>query len=123
MSVFERIECEIAFFANGVIAAVIRHQRVRKLMQTKGKNPTDQDDGKGHVCFSSYSLGWDRCHCQALERISSMLSCSGSQPSSRFIFSEDATRRAESPGRRGSSCTGMGCPVTRRAVSITWRTE
>src|SRR5512138_2979571 len=77
---------------------------------------------KGEV-HGRYPCGCDWCHSQALVMISRMLSCWGFQPSSRFIFSEEATRRAASPGRRGSSRVGIGCPVTWRAVSITWRTE
>ena len=40
----------------------------------------------------------------------------GRQPSSRLIFSDDAIRRGGSPGRRGFSTTGIGCPVILRQV-------
>src|SRR5699024_3867275 len=36
----------------------------------------------------------------------------GRQPSSRIAFSLEATRTAGSPGRRGATTSGIGCPVT-----------
>ena len=47
----------------------------------------------------------------------------GFQPRSVSIFAELAIKTEGSPGRRGSSSTGIGCPVTRRADSTTSRTE
>ena len=61
-------------------------------------------------------------HAQASAIIASR-SFSGSQPSSARTFSLEATSWAGSPGRRGSSLTGISRPVTSRAMSITWRTE
>ena len=45
----------------------------------------------------------------------------GFQPRSRIAFSELATSTAGSPERRGCTSAGIGCPVTRRADSITSR--
>src|SRR6202008_2982323 len=63
-----------------------------------------------------------RCHSHALLTMSSSFEYSGVHPSSLPIFSELAIRTAGSPGRRGTSTTGIGWPVTRRADSITSRT-
>ena len=45
----------------------------------------------------------------------------GSHPNSRRIFPALASDAGASPGRRGHSRTGIGHPVTRRAISITSR--
>lgn len=43
----------------------------------------------------------------------------GTQPSSWRMRSDEATSTAGSPGRRGPTTAGIGCPVTRHAVSTT----
>src|SRR5580704_14964123 len=81
----------------------------------------DLDAGRG-FCGAVYPWGWERDQSQALRTMSSRLAYCGCQWSSRLIFSELATRIAGSPGRRSTSRTGIGWPVTRRAVSMTSRT-
>ena len=47
----------------------------------------------------------------------------GCQPSTLRAFSEEATRRAGSPGLRPATCALIGSPVTLRALSIISFTE
>ena len=50
-------------------------------------------------------------------------SFSARQPSSDWIFADEATSTAGSPARRGATSVPMSAPVTSRHTSITWRTE
>ena len=45
------------------------------------------------------------------------------QPSSDWIFADEATSTAGSPARRGPTSAAMSMPVTSRHTSITSRTE
>ena len=55
--------------------------------------------------------------------MSSTLVYLGCQPSTSVAFRLEAISVAGSPGRRPSSRTGMGWPVTRRAASMISRLE
>src|SRR5205823_14936786 len=62
------------------------------------------------------------CHFHALWIIASSDWNCGRQPSSFFIFSEDAISRGGSPGRRGLSIVAIFRPVILAQASITSRT-
>jgi len=77
-------------------------QRVEKALEPLGFPPERR-------AFSPHlPLGCSRCQSQALSMIPSRAGNWGRQPSSRRVFSAEATRDGGSPGRRGSSRTGMG---------------
>ncbi|MDP9846630.1 hypothetical protein J2853_005841 [Streptosporangium lutulentum] len=56
---------------------------------------------------------------QASATMSRTDGCSGFHPSSRWIFSDEATSTAGSPARRSCTTAGISCPVTSRQTDRT----
>jgi hypothetical protein len=48
VSVFKRIEGQVAFVFYRVVAAIIGNERMRKFMQAKGEYPADDNNEEGH---------------------------------------------------------------------------
>ena len=57
MRIFEGVERQVALFTDRVVATQVGDQRVRKLMQTEGEDPAEEDNGEGQVKLFLVSVG------------------------------------------------------------------